>query len=102
MHFIALQTRIGDDSPQHSTDEQTAFILGDTRIDLLVIHCETWKTKSEEDDHRAGAVDLADDRAQIALSRRYVDAAQKIVAAQADDDDARVAGEDIGVDPRQR
>ena len=60
------------------------------------------KRKPRRIDHRAGALDLVDDRAEIRLGRRDRDALQVVVPAEADDHDARIAGEDVLVDAGER
>ena len=102
MDLVALQIRIGDDAAQHPRNEKAPLILCHARVHLLVIQTETRKTKTEEDDHRAGAVDLANDRPKVAFGSGDIHAAKEIVAAEPDDDDARIAREDVGVDARQR
>ena len=99
MHFIALQTRIGDDPAQHPRDEQALLIVSDPRVHLLVIQIQTREAKTEEHNHCTRGVDLADDGAKVALGRSDVDAAKKIITAESDNNDARIVRQNVSIDP---
>ena len=102
MNLIALQTRVCDDAAQHARDEQTSFILCDAHVHLLVIQIQTWETKAQQHDHRTGCLDLANDRPKIPLRRRNIHAAKKVIAAESDNNDARVVRQNVAVDAIER